>query len=156
MLGRVHPSELRSYSVPGAGQDLPADVLAFIRRGYELWNDGELEAVAGMWSEDIVWQNDPDWPGQTRYRGRDEVVAFLRDEVAAVIELGDIEVESIRAFGDELVIKLLARTRGADSHLDIGKVPIFHVAQVRDGQVARIRAFLDEERALAAASEPAA
>jgi ketosteroid isomerase-like protein len=128
-------------------------VVAFVRRGYELWNHGDLAAVSEMWSEDVVWHNDPAWPGQTRYRGREEVVAFLREEVAAVIELGDIEVESIRAFGDELVIKLLARTRGADSRLDIGKVPIFHVAKVRDGQVTRIRAFLDEDRALSAARE---
>jgi ketosteroid isomerase-like protein len=128
-------------------------VVAFVRRGYELWNHGDLEGVAAMWSDDIVWQNDPTWPGQMRYQGRAEIVAFLREEVAAVIELGDIEVESIRAFGDELVIKLLARTRGAASHLDIGKVPIFHVARVRDGRVARIRAFFDEDRALSAARE---
>ena len=79
------------------------------------------------------------------------MIAFLREEVAEVIELGDIEVESIHAFGDELVIKLLARTRGADSHLDIGKVPVFHVAKLRDGKVARIRAFLDRDEAVAAA-----
>jgi len=128
-------------------------VVAFVRRGYELWNHGDLDAVSEMWSDDVVWQNDPSWPGQTRYHGREEVVAFLRDEVAAVIELGDIEVQSVRAFGDELLIKLLARTRGASSHLDIGKVPIFHVARVRDGQVTRIRAFFDEDRALDAARE---
>ncbi len=92
------------------------------------------------------------WPGQTIYRGRAAGRSrFLREEVAAVIELGDIEVESIQGFGDELVIKLLARTRGADSHVDIGKVPIFHVTQVRDGRVTRIRAYLDEAAALSAA-----
>jgi ketosteroid isomerase-like protein len=139
--------------VPGIRQDRPADVFAFVRRGYELWNQGDLDAVTEMWSDDVVWQNDPSWPGQTRYHGRQEVAAFLREEVAAVIELGDIEVESIRAFGDELLIKLLARTRGAYSHLDIGKVPIFHLAEVRDGRVTRIRAFFDEARALAAAHD---
>ena len=127
------------------------EVIDLVRRGYALWNAGELEAVAEMWSEDIVWENDPEWPGQTVYRGRAAVVRFLREEVAAVIELGDIEVESIQGSGDELVIKLLARTRGADSHVDIGKVPIFHVTQVRDGRVTRIRAYLDEAAALSAA-----
>jgi ketosteroid isomerase-like protein len=137
--------------VPGTREDVPAEALDVVRRGYALWNAGDLDAVAEMWSDDIVWHNDPAWPGQTVYRGRESIVCFLRDEVAAVIELGDIEVESIRVFGDELVIKLLARTRGADSRLDIGKVPIFHVAQLRGGRVARIRAYLDEDRALAAA-----
>ena len=46
---------------------------------------------------------------------------------------------------------MVARTRGQDSHLDIGKVPVFHVAKVRDGQVVRVRAFLDEAQAMAAA-----
>ena len=136
------------------GPDAPPELLDYIRRGYELWNDGNLESVAAMWSEDILWQNDPDWPGQKHYHGREAVMGFLRDEVAAVIELGDIEVESIRPFGEELVIKVLARARGTDSRLDIGKVPVFHVAQVRDGQITRIRAFLDEPRALEAAREP--
>ncbi|MET0810957.1 MAG: nuclear transport factor 2 family protein [Thermoleophilaceae bacterium] len=132
-------------------QDASPEVIDLVRRGYALWNAGELEAVAEMWSEDIVWENDPEWPGQTVYRGRAAVIRFLREEVAAVIELGDIEVESIQGSGDELVIKLLARTRGADSHVDIGKVPIFHVPQIRDGRVTRRRASLDEAAALSAA-----
>ena len=141
--------------MPATRQDAPPELLEFIRSGYALWNAGELESVAEMWSEAIVWQNDPAWPGQTTYHGRERVIAFLREEVAEVIELGDIEVESIQAFGDELVIKLLARTRGADSHVDIGKVPVFHVAKLRDGKVVRIRAYLDEGRALAAARDAA-
>jgi hypothetical protein len=73
--------------------------------------------------------------------------------VANVIHLDEIEVESIEPVGDELVIRLMARTLGEGSNLDIGKVPVFHVARVRDGQVVRVRAFLDEARAMAAARE---
>ena len=128
------------------------ELLAFVRRGYELWNRGDLSAVSRMWSDDFEWHNDPAWPGQQVYYGRDTVVRFLTDEVANVIELGEIEVERIEPVGDELVICMIARTRGQDSHLDIGKVPVFHVAKVRDGQVVRVRAFLDEKQAVAAAS----
>jgi ketosteroid isomerase-like protein len=127
------------------------EVLAFVRRGYELWNQGDLSAVSRMWSDDFEWHNDPAWPGQQIYYGRDTVVRFLEEEVADVIDLGDIEVERIEPVGDELVICMLARTHGHDSDLDIGKVPVFHVATVRDGQVARVRAFLDESQAMAAA-----
>ena len=66
-------------------QDASPEVIDLVRRGYALWNAGELEAVAEMWSEDIVWENDPEWPGQTVYRGRSAVILFLREEVAAVI-----------------------------------------------------------------------
>jgi uncharacterized protein len=129
------------------------ELLAFVRRGYELWNAGDISAVSRMWSDDFEWHNDPSWPGQSVYYGRETVVRFLSDEVAGIIELGEIEIERIEVYGDELVICMIARTRGHGSHLDIGKVPIFHVARVRDGRVVRVRAFLDEAQAMAAAQE---
>jgi ketosteroid isomerase-like protein len=134
------------------GQDAPADLLAFIRRGYELWNAGDLETVSRMWAEDFEFHTAPEWPGQRVYRGREQVVRFLRTEVAGVIGLSDIEVEAVAVFGDELVIRLLARTRGRESELDLGKVPVFHVARLSDGRVARVRVYLDEGQAIAAAS----
>jgi ketosteroid isomerase-like protein len=129
------------------------ELLAFVRQGYERWNAGDISAVARMWSDDFEWHNDPSWPGQTIYYGRDNVVRFLEEEVVDTIELGEIDVERIEVFGDELLICMLARTRGSESNLDIGKVPVFHVARVRDGQVVRVRAFLDEQAARAAAQE---
>jgi ketosteroid isomerase-like protein len=127
------------------------ELLALIRRGYELWNQGDVNAVSRMWSDDFEWHNDPSWPGQTIYYGRENVVRFLEEEVADIIHLGEIDVERIETVGDELVICMWAHTRGHDSNVDIGKVPIFHVACVRDGQVVRVRAFLDEAQAMAAA-----
>jgi ketosteroid isomerase-like protein len=127
------------------------ELLAFVRRGYELWNQGDVSAVARMWSDDFEWHNDPAWPGQTIYYGRENVVRFLEEEVADIIHLGEIEVERIERVGDELVICMLAHTRGFESAVDIGKVPVFHVASVKDGQVVRVRAFLDETAAMAAA-----
>ena len=126
-------------------------MIALVRSGYALWNSGDLERVAAMWSEDVEWHNAPEWPGQRTYRGRREVVAFLRAEVADVIELGDIDVTGIDVHGNELLIRLAARTRGHDSHVDIGKIPIFHGARVENGEVVRIRAVLDEGQAREAA-----
>jgi ketosteroid isomerase-like protein len=119
------------------------ELLALIRRGYELWNQGDVNAVSRMWSDDFEWQR--------VYYGRDAVVRFLEEEVADIIHLGEIDVERIETVGDELVICMWAHTRGHDSNVDIGKVPIFHVARVRDGKVVRVRAFLDEDQAMAAA-----
>ncbi len=127
------------------------EILAFVRRGYALWNQGDISAVAAMWSDDFEWHNDPSWPGQTVYYGRDSVVRFLEEEVAEIIHLGEIDIDRIEIVGDQLVICLLALTRGGESEVDIGKVPIFHVAKVRDGRVVRVKAFLDEGQAFAAA-----
>ncbi|MEA2331308.1 MAG: SnoaL-like domain [Thermoleophilaceae bacterium] len=137
--------------MPGTRENVLDEILAFVRRGYELWNAGDLASVSHMWSDDFEWHNAPEWPGQSVYYGREQAVRFLTDEVAEVILLNEIEVERIVPIGDELVICMVARTRGHDSNLDFGKVPIFHVALVRDGKVARVRAFLDEKQAMAAA-----
>ena len=84
------------------------------------------------------------------------MIEFLQDEVASIIELGDIEIEGLDVYGDEVLIRMLARTRGAGSEVDIGKIPIFHVARIRDGRVARVRVFLTPGEAMAAARESGA
>ena len=131
--------------------------LRLILQGYELWNEGDPEGLAALcFTEDIEWQNAPEWPGQRSYRGSDDVVRFLREEVVGVIELNEIEIEQLDVHGDEVVISMLARTRGQESNLDIGKIPVFHVARLRGGRVCRIRAFLDRDEALAAAGSNSA
>ncbi len=131
--------------------------LELVRRGYELWNSGDFEGVAALcFAQDIEWWNSPDWPGTRIYHGLDEVIAFLRDEVASIIELSDIEIEGLEVHGDEVLIQMLARTRGAGSELDIGKIPIFHVARIRAGRVARVRVYLTPGEAMAAIRNAAA
>jgi ketosteroid isomerase-like protein len=138
--------------VPETRQRISHVDLRLILQGYELWNKGDPEGLAELcFSDDIEWQNAPEWPGQRTYVGSDDVVRFLREEVVGVIELGDIEIEQIDVHGDEVIVSMLARTRGQESNLDIGKIPVFHVARIRDGRVCRIRAFLDRDQAVAAA-----
>ena len=128
--------------------------LRLILQGYELWNKGDPEGLAELcFADDIEWQNAPEWPGQRCYYGAGSVVRFLREEVVGVIELGDIEIEQLDVHGDEVIVSMLARTRGQESNLDIGKIPVFHVARIRDGRVSRIRAFLDRDQAVAAAQD---
>ncbi len=136
-----------------AREGVSDEILALVRQGYALWNQGDVAGVSRMWSHDFEFHTAPEWPGQQVYYGRSAAVRFLTEEVAGVIELSDIDVERIEVVGDELVICMVAHTRGHDSRLDIGKVPIFHVALVRDRQIARVRSYLDEDQAMAAARE---
>jgi ketosteroid isomerase-like protein len=135
-------------------QQVTPEELDLVRRGYALWNSGDFEGVAELcFADDIEWWNSPEWPGTRTYYGYDTVIRFLRDEVAEIIELSDIEIESLDVYGDEVVIQMLARTRGAGSEVDIGKIPIFHVARIRDGRVARVRVYLTPGEAMNAARE---
>ena len=126
-----------------------------MRRGYQLWNSGDFEGVAALcFADDIEWWNSPEWPGTRTYHGYEAVIVFLDEEVACIIELGVFEIEGLEVYGDEVLIRMLARTRGAESELDIGKIPIFHVARIRDGRVARVRVYLTPGEAMVAAREP--
>jgi ketosteroid isomerase-like protein len=127
------------------------ELLAFVQRGYELWNAGDLSSVAAMWSDDFELHTAPEWPGQGVFYGREAAVRFLTEEIAEVISFDRVDVERIEPVGNELVICMTAHTKGAESELDIGHVPIFHVARISEGKVNRVRAFLSEEQAMAAA-----
>jgi ketosteroid isomerase-like protein len=123
-----------------------------VRAGYELWNQGDIAGLAAMcFADDIEYRVAPDWPGQQVYRGTEDVARFLKEEVAEVIELSDVEIDRMEVFGDEILIALRARTRGVQSGLDIGMVSIYHVALMRDGKVARVRVYMDETEAITAA-----
>ena len=136
----------------GAREPASAADLSFLQDAYELWNTGDIEALAGRcFSDDIEYQNSPEWPGQRTYRGSSDVVRFLREEVAAIIGLDAIRIGSMDVFGDEVVIALHAQTHGFESGIDFGEVAVFHVARIRAGKVSRVRVYLDEGQAIEAA-----
>jgi ketosteroid isomerase-like protein len=123
-----------------------------VRAGYELWNAGDVAGLAKLcFAEDIEYQNSPEWPGQRVYRGSDTVVRFLKDEVAEIIGLEGVRIERMEVFGDEILIAMHAQAHGFQSGIDFGEVPVFHVARMRDGKVARVRVYLDEDQAVDAA-----
>jgi ketosteroid isomerase-like protein len=123
-----------------------------VRAGYELWNTGDVAGLAELcFSDDIEYQNSPEWPGQRVYRGSDAVARFLKEEVADVIGLEGIEIDRMDVLGDEILIAMRARTRGFQSGIDFGAVPVFHVARIEEGKVSRVRVYLDESQAIEAA-----
>jgi ketosteroid isomerase-like protein len=145
---RIHESE-GTGGARGAASE--AD-LRFLQDAYELWNSGDIEGLAeGCFSDDIEYQNSPEWPGQRVYRGSDAVARFLKEEVAEIIGLEGIKIERMDVFGDEILIALQAQAHGFQSGIDFGEVSVFHVARVRDGRVSRVRVFLDESQAIEAA-----
>jgi ketosteroid isomerase-like protein len=123
-----------------------------VRAGYELWNAGDVAGLAKLcFADDIEYRNSPEWPGQRVYRGSDAVAAFLQDEVAEIIGLEGVRIERMEVFDDEILIAMHAQAHGFQSGIDFGEVPVFHVARMRDGKVARVRVYLDEDQAVEAA-----
>jgi ketosteroid isomerase-like protein len=122
-----------------------------VRAGYARWNAGDTDALAELLTEDIEYQNAPEWPGQRVYHGADAVIRFLRDEVAEFIALKPVEIVRTDIIENEILIELRARTHGALSGLDLDDGALFHVAGMRDGRVARVRVYMDRQEATRAA-----
>lgn len=122
-----------------------------VRAGYERWNSGDSAGLAELFTEDIEYQNAPEWPGQRVYHGADAVIRFLHDEVAEFIALRPVEIVRTDVIESEILIELRARTQGAMSGLDLDDGALFHVARMRDGRVSRVRVYMDRQEAKQAA-----
>jgi ketosteroid isomerase-like protein len=123
-----------------------------VRAGYERWNSGDMAALAELFTEDIEYQNAPEWPGQRIYHGADAVIRFLRDEVAEIIALRPVEIVRTDVIEGEILIELRARTHGKLSGVDLDDEAVFHVARMREGRVSRVRVYLDRKEATRAAT----
>jgi ketosteroid isomerase-like protein len=133
----------------GNVEKVPPDVEAHARRLFDAWNEHGVAGVTPFWAETIEWHDAPQLPGGGIYRGRDAVTAHIREfQTGEVLDL-KLEVEEVRAVGDEVVVCLNARGRGALSGA-IVRQPLFYVYPLRDGRIARMRVFMDRAEALEA------
>ncbi len=125
--------------------------IAALRLGYERWNEGDIAGVGALFTEDAEYHNSPEWPGQRVYRGAPAVMAFLREEVAKTIGLSEITIDSTDVFGSQVLFSMHARLSAFESGGEFGRVPVFHLVQMRAGCASRVRVFLTAEEARAAA-----
>jgi ketosteroid isomerase-like protein len=138
-------------AVEAAGSDpeslLHADrARAFTERG--------VEGVAETWHEDVVYEEDPLWPGAGIYRGREAVVKRLR-EYEEQLGRSTVTVDEIveRAAGAVVIF----RNRGVTPSAGL---PFEHrwawLVQTREGKAVHIRAYFDPDEALRTAGDPGA
>jgi len=86
-------------------------------------------------------------PDARPWRGRDAVLARL-EEVAASIGGRWVELREVRPVGGEILVAMTWRMDSSSDSAVLGDV--FHLVEVADGRIRRIRVFLTEEDALAA------
>lgn len=119
------------------------DVTAIVRRSYEAFARGDLDAVVADMADDIVWEQAQGLPHGGLYRGLDDVRRNVfepldRDWWSAFSAVPDEFLDA----GGEVVV--LGRYRGTAKRtgrrLD---VPFVHVWTLQDGKAVRFRQFLD-------------
>ena len=120
-----------------------------IRQLAERWNAGDFERVVGLFAEDAVLLNGPDWPEQAPTRGRDGIRSGIAEWQAAW-ETSEIELGRMEELGETIVMEGSWITRGRSSGVS-GKMPGSVVFTFRDEKIASLEWFADYDSALAAA-----
>ena len=104
--------------------------------------------------QDAEWHTMRELPGGGVVHGRTAVEKELLDQWSAFAEI-EMEMEDLRAVGDQVVTRLVLRTRphggGGALETRVGNLWTFE-----QGEVLRVRAFRDHAEALAVAEAEAA
>ena len=111
---------------------MDSEAVAVVRRGYDAYERGGVEAILEFLDPEVEWRNPPDSPIAGVFRGHDGVREWQRltDEVFA--ELHFVAEELIETTGGRVLAICRARVRGRESDVVID-VPFAHVVEVRDG-----------------------
>jgi ketosteroid isomerase-like protein len=124
--------------------------LDIIRRVAQCWNAGDIEGMFELYHDDMVVVTGEHWPdGNTVMEGKDAFRESTK-EWLSVWQAIEVETDSLEAHGDRVVAHGCWRSTGRMSGV-AGTMPIDIVFTVRDGRIARLEWFPDQQRAVAAA-----
>ncbi len=126
----------------GANADL-------VRRGYEAWNRGDVEAVIEFLDLEIRWEGYTHIPESGTLVGRDEVKVWLERFLEAWQQL-DIEVTDLIENDDRVVALVRFHALGKESGVEVEGGVDAHVWTVRDGKAVAVRLYQGTREALAA------
>jgi ketosteroid isomerase-like protein len=127
----------------------PETNLEVVREGYRHFNRGDLEWVLRHLDDEIVWEDARQMPDARVYRGLEEVRRFLRS-FGRHWEQIRFEPEQLSESGDSVLALVRMVGRGRASGAEVN-AHLFHLWQMRDLKVFRIRTFFDRDEAASAA-----
>ena len=120
-----------------------------IRRGWDAYARGDLDAMLGFFAEDMVTVRDPTLLDRGTYRGREGMLESLFAWAESSDEFNQFPVEHIDA-GDRVVTRVHQEGAGAQSGVPVATDSWF-VFTLREGRVVRFEMFSTEEAAREAA-----
>jgi uncharacterized protein len=118
-----------------------------VRRGYEAWNRGDVEAVLAFLDPEIKWEGYTHIPESGALSGREEVKAWIERFLEAWEEL-DIEVTDLIEDEDRVVALVRFRALGKESGVEVEGGVDAHVWTVRDGKAVAVRLYQGTREAL--------
>ena len=117
-----------------------------VRRGFEVWNTGEMDALRELYDPGIVWRPAEGWPEPGPYVGREAVMRQL-EQLRETWDTDSFElISDFIDVGDRVAVRFIWRTagRGPESNIELTGV-----YTVRKGRIIGIEFFWDHAEALA-------
>lgn len=112
-----------------------------LKKGYEDFGNGDIEAATEPWPDDFVWDggSSSDLPGGGEHKGKDKALQTLQQAVGAWDKF-ELHIDELVGDGDTVVA--LGHT-----HLEKGgesaQLPVVHVWRFADGTPKRIQILTD-------------
>jgi uncharacterized protein len=131
---------------------VPRDSIALIESAFEAWNRGDITAFADHTAEDVVWvevSGRPEGHAGERH-GRDRMRRSLEGLFEAW-ESYSLELERVEPAGNSVLALVRERARGRTSGVEVDS-RWGYLITVANGEITRVEAYRDPERAVRAAS----
>ena len=125
--------------------------MELLRRFYESFNQGDLDSVLELCTDDVEVYKDPEVVEMVAAftpRGQERVAQYLRGWLESWSDYQARPQEFLQS-GDEVAALTQARARGKNSQFEI-EGEMADVFTVRDGRIARFRLYIERSAALGA------
>ena len=119
-----------------------------VRRGFEVWNTGDMDALRELYDPGIVWRPAEGWPEPGPYVGREAVMRQL-EQLRETWDTDSFElISDFIDVGDRVAVRFIWRGVGRGPESNIEGTGVY---AVRKGRIFSIEFFWDHAEALEAA-----
>jgi ketosteroid isomerase-like protein len=122
--------------------------IEIVRRGFEAWNAGDVDALRALYDPAIIMRAPPNWPEPGPFVGREAVMRQFSDMRDAFDNDSFQTLSDFLPSGDRVIVRADWRTIGRGPQGDVEMTVVF---TVRRGLVFNLEFFWDHDEALAAA-----
>jgi ketosteroid isomerase-like protein len=122
-----------------------------LRRLFDAWNQRDVDAIVALLRPDVVWEENPEFPGLREvYRGRAEVREWAAD-VLEPWESSHVQLEEITQLSDDRVLtEALITGRGKGGGVPV-ELRFWLIIWFVAGEIKRREVFWVRDEALEAA-----
>ena len=126
------------------------DYIELVRRADELFNSGELDAFADLFTDDGEVETDPRFPEGGTFSGREAVRRFFAGLHEGWQAGSATTIKEARRVGDSVLVRFDWHATGELSGVEMSS-DWYSLWTLRDGRIARVRYFYERDEALAVA-----